>query len=131
MKEIYKNYFFQVDAQNTEADLLEEMARLVKYRIKSKAPKRSASIIILGPPGENMLGNRIINCYLGSGRSSQAKMISEKYGLVHVNSAQLLKDQIARKTEIGKLSLSMINKGELGNIQMGSLHCINVFSIEI
>eukprot|EP00331_Platyophrya_macrostoma_P033037 CAMPEP_0176444716 /NCGR_PEP_ID=MMETSP0127-20121128/23237_1 /TAXON_ID=938130 /ORGANISM="Platyophrya macrostoma, Strain WH" /LENGTH=452 /DNA_ID=CAMNT_0017830295 /DNA_START=17 /DNA_END=1375 /DNA_ORIENTATION=- len=97
VKEIYKNYYFQVDA--AEEELLEEMARLVKYRIKSKAPKRSASILILGPPG--------------AGRSSLAKLISQKYGLVHVNSSQLLKDQIARKTEIGKLSLSMINKGEL------------------
>ena len=58
MKEIYSNYFFQVDAQNSEAELLEEMARLVKYRIKSKAPKRSASIVILGPPGERIKQNK-------------------------------------------------------------------------
>jgi len=42
VKEIYKNYFFQIDASvGAEASLLEEMARLVSYKIKSKAPKRS------------------------------------------------------------------------------------------
>jgi len=99
IKEIYKNYFFQIDGQNTEDKLLEEMARLVKYRIRSKAPKRSARILILGPPG--------------SGRSSLANLVSKKYGFVNVNTAHLLKDLIANKTEVGRVCLTQIKKGDL------------------
>jgi len=99
IKEIYKNYFFQIDGQNTEDKLLEEMARLVKYRIRSKAPKRSARVLILGPPG--------------SGRSSIANFVSKKYGFVNVNTAHLLKDLVAKKTEVGRVCLNQIKKGDL------------------
>jgi len=102
VKDIYKNYFFQIDASvGAESDepLLEEMARLVNYRINSKAPKRSSRILVLGPPG--------------SGRSSISTLISKKFGFVNVSTAHILKDQIAKKTEVGRSALSMINKGDL------------------
>jgi len=75
------------------------MARLVNYRIKSKAPKRSSRILVLGPPG--------------SGRSSISSLISKKFGFVNVCTAHILKDQVAKKSEIGRSALGMINQGDL------------------
>ena len=52
---------------------------------------------------------------VGSGRSSLANLVSKKYGFVNVNTAHLLKDLIANKTEVGRVCLTQIKKGDLGN----------------
>lgn len=51
VKEIYHPFYFLVDDDNSREDIREDMARLMKFKIKQNAPKRSARILILGPPG--------------------------------------------------------------------------------
>lgn len=56
-------------------------------------------IILLGPPG--------------AGKGTQAELISEKMGLVHVSSGDLFRENRKLKTELGQLAQSYMDKGEL------------------
>jgi len=56
-------------------------------------------IILLGPPG--------------AGKGTQAEAISQKYGLVHVSSGDLFRENIGAQTELGKMAKSYIDSGAL------------------
>jgi adenylate kinase len=56
-------------------------------------------IVLLGPPGV--------------GKGTQAKVLAERTGLVHISSGDLFRDNIKNKTELGRLAQSYMNKGEL------------------
>lgn len=55
--------------------------------------------VLLGPPG--------------AGKGTQAKIIAEKYGLIHVSSGDLFRDNLKRQTDLGKLAQTFMSKGEL------------------
>ncbi len=59
----------------------------------------SLYIVILGPPGV--------------GKGTQAKVLAERTGLVHVSSGDLFRENIKNQTELGQLAQSFMNKGEL------------------
>lgn len=56
-------------------------------------------IVMLGPPG--------------AGKGTQAKILAEKLGLVHVSSGDLFRENLSQETELGKLAQTFMNKGEL------------------
>lgn len=56
-------------------------------------------IVLLGPPG--------------AGKGTQAKVISETLGLVHVSSGDIFRENLKAQTELGKLAQTYMNKGEL------------------
>lgn len=56
-------------------------------------------IVLLGPPGV--------------GKGTQAKILAEKTGLVHVSSGDLFRENIKNLTDLGKLAKSYMDKGEL------------------
>jgi adenylate kinase len=56
-------------------------------------------IVLLGPPGV--------------GKGTQAKILAETTGLVHVSSGELFRENIKNQTELGKLAKSFMDKGEL------------------
>lgn len=97
MKDVYRNCFFEIDCTGSKEDTVEELARLLKFKIRPNRPTRTANILICGPPG--------------SGRSSLGRALSKKYGFVYVSSESLLSDQIARKTEVGRIALNSIKNG--------------------
>lgn len=49
----------------------------------------------------------------GSGKGTQSAKIAEKYNLFHISTGDLLRDHIARKTDIGKVANDYISKGML------------------
>ena len=55
--------------------------------------------VLLGPPG--------------AGKGTQAKIIADKYQLVHVSSGDLFRDNLKRQTELGQLAQQYMTKGEL------------------
>lgn len=57
------------------------------------------NIIILGPPG--------------SGKGTQAKRLAEKLNLTYFGTGDLIREEIAKKTETGKIFESFLSKGEL------------------
>ncbi len=56
-------------------------------------------IVLLGPPG--------------AGKGTQAELISDQLGLVHVSSGDLFRENRKLKTELGQLAQSYMDRGEL------------------
>ncbi len=56
-------------------------------------------IVLLGPPG--------------AGKGTQAEIVSEKLGLVHVSSGDIFRENLKQQTELGKLAQGYMNRGEL------------------
>ena len=56
------------------------------------------NILIIGPPGV--------------GKGTQAKLIKDKLGLIHLSTGALLRKEIKAKTKVGIISKEFIDKGE-------------------
>jgi adenylate kinase len=56
-------------------------------------------MILFGPPG--------------SGKGTQSENIVEKYGLVHLSTGNLLREEIANKTPLGTEAKNFMDKGQL------------------
>ena len=57
------------------------------------------NLILFGPPG--------------SGKGTQSEKIVEKYGLIHLSTGNLLRQEIADKTDLGLKAKSIMEKGHL------------------
>ena len=49
----------------------------------------------------------------GSGKGTQSERLIEEYGLYHISTGEVLRDHIARGTELGIIADSFISKGQL------------------
>ena len=49
----------------------------------------------------------------GSGKGTQSERLIEEYGLYHISTGEVLRDHIARGTELGIIADSFISKGHL------------------
>jgi adenylate kinase len=56
-------------------------------------------VVLLGPPG--------------AGKGTQAKRIGAKTGLVHLSTGDILRDEVARDTELGRKAKGFMDRGEL------------------
>ena len=56
-------------------------------------------VVLLGPPG--------------AGKGTQAKQIVDRLGLVHLSTGDILRDEVARETELGKTAKEFMNRGDL------------------
>jgi adenylate kinase len=56
-------------------------------------------IVLLGPPGV--------------GKGTQAKILSDRSGLVHISSGDIFRENLKNETELGKLAQTYMTKGEL------------------
>ena len=57
------------------------------------------NLILFGPPG--------------SGKGTQSEKLVEKYGLIHLSTGNLLREEIAAKTPLGLEAQSFMDKGQL------------------
>jgi adenylate kinase len=63
-----------------------------------QSPRRLA-LIFLGPPG--------------AGKGTQAKVVAERYAIPHISTGDLLRDNVARGTELGSKAKAVMARGEL------------------
>jgi len=56
-------------------------------------------LVLLGPPG--------------AGKGTQAEVLAEKTGLVHISSGDIFRENIKAQTRLGELAQSYMNRGEL------------------
>lgn len=56
-------------------------------------------IIIIGPQG--------------SGKGTQADLLSKKYSIAHISTGNILRENVENKTELGKLAEEYMNRGQL------------------
>ena len=57
------------------------------------------NLVLFGPPG--------------SGKGTQSEKLVEKYGLIHLSTGNLLREEIAAKTPLGIEAMSFMDKGQL------------------
>ena len=57
------------------------------------------SVVLLGPPG--------------AGKGTQAKLIAEHYGIPHISTGDILRDNVARGTELGRKAKEVMERGDL------------------
>jgi adenylate kinase len=57
------------------------------------------NLILFGPPG--------------SGKGTQSEKLVEKYGLIHLSTGNLLREEIANKTPLGNEARNFMDKGQL------------------
>jgi adenylate kinase len=55
------------------------------------------NIILIGPPG--------------AGKGTQSKLVSQKLGLIHISTGDLIREEQAKDTKIGKLATRLIDAG--------------------
>lgn len=89
VKSSFNNFIYEYDeVGKSQSEVANDLARVLRIRFKSNAPRRPPRVILLGPPG--------------SGRSTQAKKLSQRFGLVYVCTRSLLKYEISKNTPAGK-----------------------------
>lgn len=57
--------------------------------------------------------NLILLAGPGSGKGTQAELLQMQFGMVHLSTGELFRENIKRKTELGKLAKTFIEKGQL------------------
>lgn len=97
VKDWYSKFIYEADVEKSLEEMEQDLIKMVKIKISDQM--RPPRIIILGPPG--------------SGRSTQAKHVAKKYGIVHISIVDLLKEEMNRRTARGKIIAEWIGKGEM------------------
>jgi DNA replication protein DnaC len=98
VKDAFNSFIYEYNAVGrNQAEIANDLARILRIRFKSNGPRRPARVILLGPPG--------------SGRSHQAQALSERFGLVYVCSRRLLKNEINSGSKAGKEIQKAIDEG--------------------
>lgn len=78
VREAFNQFIIEHNAEDkTAPDVAAELKRMLDLRYKSDAPRRPPRILIMGPPG--------------SGRTTQAKLMAECFGLVLIDCRAMLK----------------------------------------
>lgn len=100
VKAAFGNFIYEYDIEDKDQnEVANDLARMLRIRYKNDAPRRPPRVILLGPPG--------------SGRSTQAKIISKRFGLVHICTRTLIKVEIVRKPELAQLIAKCMKEGNL------------------
>lgn len=60
---------------------------------------------------ENRWANIILFGYPGSGKGTQAKKMAEKYNLVYISTGKMLRQEIRKDSEIGRIAKPYMDKG--------------------
>ncbi len=105
-KEKELGYRYWMDKSNekiknngTIEDLYKSIDKLMEKLGHKRRKEKSMRIIILGPAG--------------SGKGTQAKMISESYQIPHISTGDLIREEIASGSDFGQKLEEIINKGNL------------------
>jgi len=69
------------------------------------------NLILFGPPG--------------SGKGTQSEKLIEKYGLIHLSTGNLLREEIANQTDLGTAAKNYMDKGQLvpDEVVLGMIAC--------
>src|SRR5687768_4536387 len=82
-----------------------EAAQTLYYELEGSTKVSTMfNFILFGPPG--------------SGKGTQSEKLIDKYGLVHLATGDLLRNEIADKTKLGLEAKAFMDRGEMGPDQV-------------
>ncbi|MDR2836401.1 MAG: adenylate kinase [Bacteroidales bacterium] len=87
--------FYSIDGTGE----IEEVFSRLTTTIESILSQTLLNVVFIGPPG--------------AGKGTQAKKIAEKFDLMYVSTGELIRKEIANKTEIGKIAEEYYNSGNI------------------
>lgn len=90
-----KNVYFPVDGIGTLEDIHKHLVEAIEKSLKN----RWISLLLFGYPG--------------SGKGSQAKLMAGKYNLVYISTGKMLREEIRKNSEIGKMAQPYMDKGAI------------------
>ena len=86
------------------------VSRATQARRISTNPSWPPRVLVLGPPG--------------SGKGTQCAKIAKQYGLLHISTGDLYREEVARGTEVGKLLAAFMQRGDLVPDDLGVGHIL-------
>lgn len=97
---VFKNFIFTVDTEDRQVHQVETtLVRMVSLKFSETSPRRPPNIVILGPPG--------------SGRTTQARLVADQYGLVCVSVRDLIAAQGKKSPELGQIIKRAVISGQM------------------
>ena len=85
--ETFNQFIYNMDCTDkAQNEVANDLARMLRIRHRNNAPRRPPRVILIGPPG--------------SGRSTQAQLIADAFGLVNVSPQKILKAEAERNPPI-------------------------------
>jgi len=78
---------------------VEKVNKDLVFIVEKTLQKKWLNVVLFGPPG--------------SGKGTQAKKLAKKFNLVYISTGELLRNEIADKTEIGKIAKTFMDKGDV------------------
>jgi len=99
VKDAFNQFIFEFDARDrAQSEVEKDLLKMLQLRYKNNAPRRPPRIVLLGPPG--------------SGKSSQCQAVAETFGLVPISVQDLLKQELQKNPENGKVIQQCLDSGE-------------------
>ena len=100
VKSAFQGFIYDYESCDKEQnEVANDLARMLRIRYKNDAPRRPPRVILLGPPG--------------SGRSTQAAVLSKRFGLVHICTRTLIKNEIVKKPSLAQLIAKCMHDGQM------------------
>ena len=73
----FNQFIYQYDAgDKAQNDVANDLARMLRIKYRNNAPRRPPKVMLIGPPG--------------SGRTTQAQLVADAFGLVCVSPTKIL-----------------------------------------
>lgn len=90
-----KKKFYPINGVGKLEDVYKRLTKVIEKNLENVW----LNIVLFGPPG--------------AGKGTQAKLLSEKYNLVYISTGELLRDEIAKGTEMGKIAKEYMDRGDI------------------
>ncbi|KAI8459814.1 adenylate kinase-domain-containing protein [Phakopsora pachyrhizi] len=97
LKRLVSDLSFKIDKLEKQAG--GQVDDLKKAAFGDKSPAEQLRLVLMGPPG--------------SGKGTQAPKIKEKYCVCHLSTGDLLREQVAKGTQLGKEAKKIMDSGGL------------------
>lgn len=90
-----RKIFYSINGVGSVEEIQDQLCEI----IDSKLQEKWVNIVLFGPPG--------------GGKGTQAKLLARDFNLVYISTGQILRDEIEKNSELGKMIKPIIEKGDI------------------
>jgi adenylate kinase len=90
-----RKIFFPISGVGRIDEIQEQLCSIIDTTLQ----ERWMNIVLFGPPG--------------GGKGTQAKLLAKKYNLVYISTGEILREEIKKGSETGKLAKPIMEKGDV------------------